>query len=360
MRGRPRVRRHRALRSRVVRAALALAALALAAGPACAQDATPPEDPAAAEARALFDRGRALAEERRFSEAVESFERSLELVERPSTVFNLALCHYALERYVEAVAALERFERVADPDADAESGPDARRTLAHARAAIARLVVEVEPADAAVTLDGAPIEGGATRERALNPGPHVLRVEAPHHATALLELDAARGEALRRAIALEPTRRPAALEVEVDGAPGAVIEVDGRAVGTGRAALDLDAGRHEVRAIPPGGAPIVEVVALDWNERVRLALLAPPPATSAAAEAALWAALGGTLGAAVVAVIVAVVATLPAPSPNGGSTYTVRGVGGGGVGMVPCARRPRARRRKRRASPRGRAWGVAS
>ncbi len=56
--------------------------------PAFAQDAEPISE--VTEARALFERGSELTRQRRFSEAAESYARSAELVERPSTLFNLA------------------------------------------------------------------------------------------------------------------------------------------------------------------------------------------------------------------------------------------------------------------------------
>ncbi len=72
------------------------------------------ENPASAEARALFARGSELANERRFSEAAEAFSRSAELLERPSTLFNLGLCHYALGRHGAALEVLERYVAIAD------------------------------------------------------------------------------------------------------------------------------------------------------------------------------------------------------------------------------------------------------
>ena len=76
-------------------------------------------DPDTVEARAHFDRGRGLAEQRRFSEAAEAFRQSLALVDRPTTAYNLALCYYALERYVEAIHALHGGGRVLPPELEA-------------------------------------------------------------------------------------------------------------------------------------------------------------------------------------------------------------------------------------------------
>ncbi|MCB9596815.1 MAG: PEGA domain-containing protein [Sandaracinaceae bacterium] len=295
---------------------------------ASAQATDPAPDPTAAEARLLFERGHELAEARRFSEAVVAFEESLELVDRPSTVFNLALCFYALERYVEAIATLERFERSADPAEDPASLADASRMLAHAREAIATIVIEVEPADAYVVVDGTPVGGAGTRTLSVNPGPHVVHISHAHHDPMLLEIAAAPGSEQRRAVALVSTRRPARLEVELLERPAARILVDGRDVGAGRASLDVDAGRHAIRVVEPGVDPVDRHVALDWNERVRLLLGPPAPPTSCLVEEpAFWGILGGVVGAVAIGVLVGVLAAELQPSPDGGTTGEVLSIG---------------------------------
>lgn len=128
------------------------------------------EDPDVAEARALFERGRALAEQRRFSEAAEAFTRSLALVDRPSTSFNLAITLSTLGRHVEAIEALEHYEASANLATEGDAVVEAQRMLAHARASVAEIVIDVVPADASVSIDGAPLPGGAQRTRVLNPG----------------------------------------------------------------------------------------------------------------------------------------------------------------------------------------------
>jgi len=306
---------------RVLTAALATALWGLPAAGA-AQEPEPPPSAEEVEARALFDRGRQLAEERRFSEAAEAFTRSLALVDRPSTAFNLGTCLYALERYVEAIEVLDRFEPEPD-DPDAESGrADAARMLAHARASVARILVEVVPEDAEVFVDGDALEGGGTRLLAVNPGPHVIRAEAPHHAPRLIEVDVAAGRRVVRAISLTSTRQPARLEVSLSDRPGAAIFVDGQRVGVDEVSLELEAGPHEVRwQAPDAEAPEVRRIELDWSERLRLAIESPPAApTPLVEEPAFWAVGGGVLGAVAVAVVIGVLVAETAPQPGGGSS----------------------------------------
>ncbi|MBX3270160.1 MAG: PEGA domain-containing protein [Sandaracinaceae bacterium] len=308
---------------------LALLAIACSAV-ARAQDPGPEDDARALEARGHFEEGRSLAAARRFGEAAQAFERSFALSERPSTRFNLAVCLFALERYVAASDALERFLAMEGADDDPASAADARRMLAHARARLARLIVEVEPADATVTVDGAPLEGGAVRERAIDPGTRTVRASAPHRATAVLELTVAPGGELRRAIALESARVPARLEITVEPRRDAVIVVDGREVGTGEVTLSLDAGAHEVRVLAPSTDPIVRSVELAWNERLRVDVVRPAAPAPLYEDPVFWGAVAGCLfGAAAIAVIATLLAEPPAPS--GGSTGAVLRPSGAGL-----------------------------
>jgi len=293
---------------------------------AAAAMAQPPavEDPSAAEARALFERGHQLAADSRFSEAAQSFQRSLDLVDRPSTMFNLGICFFALDRHVEATAILERFTEAADPAEEAESIADARRMLTHARASVAHIIIEVVPSSATVLVDGQPLAGDATRSVAVNPGPHVVRVEAPHHAPTLLELTSRPGEEQRRAVQLDSTRQQATLSVEVPDRAQAAISVDGTEIGVGAASIELDAGPHQILVLEPGTDPLTRNIELEWNQRLRLALFLPPRAApSLAEEPAFWGVLGGGVGVVALAVLAGVLLSDMQATPNGGTTGEV-------------------------------------
>lgn len=309
-----------------------------------------PEDPAVAEARALFERGAELADEQRYAEAAEAFERSFALVERASTLFNLALCHYALGRHVEAIAVLERYldlpragpDEPDDPGGAAPEGldeasrADAVRMLAHARRSVGTLALSVVPADARVSVDGRAVEGGANRSLEVNPGTHVVRAEAPHHDPVLLEVSVARGARVRRAVQLATNRSPARLAVDVPEHPEARILVDGEPAGRGRARLSLDAGTHRVRVEAPDRLPLERALALDWNERASLsvAALRERPAPSLAEQPLFWAMAGGA-ALAVGAALAIGFAAAEAGAPSGGSTGVVLGAAPGGVEIAP-------------------------
>lgn len=237
----------------------------LMAAPVLAQE---QEDPRIAEARALFERGSELTRQRRFSEAAESYTRSAELVERPSTLFNLAMCHYALGKHLEAGRVFERFLEIADPEEHGAMIAEAREMHAHGQRQVGELTLELLPPDAHVTLNGEPLEGeGGMRRARVNAGTHVVRVDAPHHAPQLLEIPVRAGARVRRAIALSNTFRPSSLVIDTD--PDAEVRIDGEASSSDR---EIDPGVHRVEIVRAGFPPYSADVEVGEAERVRLRL----------------------------------------------------------------------------------------
>jgi tetratricopeptide (TPR) repeat protein len=72
------------------------------------------------EARAAFEQGVAASRESRWEEARAQFQRSLELLPKASTLFNLALADVKLGRGRDALDHLSAFERAATPSEHAE------------------------------------------------------------------------------------------------------------------------------------------------------------------------------------------------------------------------------------------------
>jgi tetratricopeptide (TPR) repeat protein len=67
------------------------------------------------EARKAFEQGVAASNESRWQDARGAFQRSLDLVVKPSTLFNLAVANLKLGLTQEALEALDRFEQLANP-----------------------------------------------------------------------------------------------------------------------------------------------------------------------------------------------------------------------------------------------------
>jgi hypothetical protein len=175
-------------------------ALALAAAPGTAWAQRDP----AAEARTLFDEGVGFADRERWGEALAYFQRSRALVERPSTVFNIANALVRLGRHREALGAFADYLRLSDPVRDAERRAEALRMRDESQAALATLALTDVAPGAAVRLDGALQPGeGASRELVFDPGAHAVDVTLDAWQPLRFEFTALPGAHLTRSAAMQ-------------------------------------------------------------------------------------------------------------------------------------------------------------
>lgn len=260
----------RALVTLALVALVALAPLALAR----AQDTAPSSDEARAlEARTLFEEGVRASREERWAEALDFFRRSRALVPRPSTLFNVAIALDRLGRVRASIAAIDEYLAISDPEADAADRREAMRLRVEAEARLARLVLRVDPRDARVTLDGAPLEGEGERATPVDPGDHVIVASAPGRLEQRLELTLRPGAEVERVLALAP----AAVETTSEVAPAESVAA-------------------ESVAAPP-----------------------PPRSTSLAEDPVFWAILGAGVAVAAGVAIGVGVHVASAPQPYGGT-----------------------------------------
>jgi len=147
----------------------------------------------------------ALAAEERWPEAERLFAQSFDLVHRPSTAFNWALALYRLGRMLDVVTAVDHFVKLSDPIKDEAQRDAARQLQARARAALAVLVVRVEPQDAQVDLDGVRrLEAGASRQLTVDPGDHVLLVTRSGYQSERRQLNLSAAERATVVVTLRP------------------------------------------------------------------------------------------------------------------------------------------------------------
>jgi tetratricopeptide (TPR) repeat protein len=210
-----------------------------------ADDAVPVDEVRTEHARELFERGLERSKQERWAEALEFFNRSREIVERPVTVFNIATVLFRIGRAREALQSLDRFREIADPKEDAEQialAADLRKTVL---STISLMTLTVEPADAQVYVDGELREGeGTERTLALDPGSHLVAVRSEGHVGHLDRIAVVAGETPEREVVLQPLE--ARLMIETNE-PAAAIHIDGAHLGQGETALDLAPGSHSVR-----------------------------------------------------------------------------------------------------------------
>jgi len=228
---------------RTARVALALAC-AVAPSAALAQDPPPPESAEVMDGRALFVLGTTLAQQGQWPEALEAFQRSSALRTHPVTTYNLGFCHRALGHSTRArrffAKALEQHEAKSEGALSEDLERSARAYIVEIDAKLARVSVTLASAEAAISIDGRPLEvvsTGATDltlvagtrevgkpERPpaarfvllVDPGAHVFVLTLPGRPDAITNHTFQAGTApeLRLAVAAaEPVQRPPPIAV---------------------------------------------------------------------------------------------------------------------------------------------------
>lgn len=303
---------------RLLPAALALAAVTAAAPRAVAQSAPAATAPVA-EARTLFEQGLRLVAAERWGEALEFFQRSRAIVERPSTVFNVGSVLVRLGRMSEAIATLEQFLRVSDAQANAAERAEAQRLLADARSARTRLTLTLSVPDAELSLDGVVVPGdGASRTIDVDPGAHRVRATAAGHDDASASVSVLPGTPQTLALALRP--RPSQLVLAVTPAQAAVT-LDGVSRGAARR-FEVTPGSHALRLDAAGFVTLEREARVAVGQTLSLDLaLARRPPSRITASPWFWTAVGVVVVGSTAAILAATLTETLAP--YGGSTDTV-------------------------------------
>lgn len=203
------------------RGLLLIAVALLRAAPAFAQgdgstDAESAGMTSADAARAAFNDGLRHLRAEQWAEAEAAFRRSLELVPRASTRYNLALVLFKQRRVRESLVAIDAL-LAAPPEAGDERHHAYAKTLRPlVLAELGRLTLHVEPGDARLEIDGEAVATtGSSRSVWIDPGPHRIHVSAPGHAPQNVAFRIERGQERKQEIKLiasvgdAPPARPA-------------------------------------------------------------------------------------------------------------------------------------------------------
>ncbi|MBL9027965.1 MAG: hypothetical protein JNL21_37585 [Myxococcales bacterium] len=169
----------------------------------------------------LFQEGKRLADEGRWSEAVVPLREVVVIRSAPKALIALAVVERQLMRFVEAHALLERAEAEAKAGSLAEDAQAARAALDDLDKVIPRVVLQGDAADPSAEVfvdDRAPVRRGD--ELLLDPGEHVVRVELPRRAPHRERLSIAPGQVVKIAVAgvaPPPPSAPIAAGVATEG-----------------------------------------------------------------------------------------------------------------------------------------------
>jgi hypothetical protein len=190
-------------------------------------------------ARALFSAGIAKIRDENWREAESVLRRSHELVPRASTLYNLALVVFKQGRLTESLALASELIRTADPARDAKHRQNAATLIERIEQQMSVVEVTVAPADAAITVDGRPVEGaGARRRLMIEPGRHRLVFSRAGYTAESMEMALSTGKERMIDVKLEPVKPSAPTPAPSPDRPPA-----SQGGSRGLSALEHDSGR---------------------------------------------------------------------------------------------------------------------
>lgn len=191
--------------------------LAAIAGCAILAWAAAPAEAQVAAAEALFNQGRELMQEKKYAEACEKFQSSHELDPSVGALGSLGDCREKNGQIASAWAAYSEAVSLARQRNDKRRERAAQDHVKRLERLLSYLVLEV-PAEARVnglkiTRNGEPVAVAVWNEKVpVNPGTHVIHVEAPGYRSAELSIEVgARGDEARATVPVlepDPQARP--------------------------------------------------------------------------------------------------------------------------------------------------------
>jgi len=221
-------------------------ALAQTASPDAA--ATPP-DAARDAARLHFQRGVELIEQERWADAILELQRARDLRVTPSVLYNLGLAYRAVGRNREAMGAFRAFSRAPGATVDAALTGRVDAYVRELAAGLGWLELQVEPPSARVRVDGAPVAERGPVE--VDPGRHVIAVEAEGFASESRTIDVARGAQATVVIRMVPAVVSSRVVVRAEPA-AALVRIDGHDVGFGVVEEVVRPGSHSLEVSAAG------------------------------------------------------------------------------------------------------------
>ncbi len=322
------------------------------------------EDPNVTQARQAFLDGVDLTHKSQWGDALTAFERSAHLLPHAVTSFNLGACERALGRYVRARKwfrlALQQSDRSAKRELSDALGGEANAMLGELDRIVATLDVTVSPANAAIAVDGRPLEAEADgrspapSERgrhlgdvpsflagtrapgpgepigvgafrvAVDPGVHVLTLSRPGFSDAVINRTVSPGAVLPLRIELD--RLPSTLRIESDR-PDAIVSLDGVDVGPTPVEVQRPAGAYHVVVQRKGYAEYSAELSARPGERVELLAKLPELHRSLTEQWWFWAATGAVVvgvGAGTYFLTRSTPAPERPPVDNGSTGWTVK------------------------------------
>jgi len=181
---------------------------------------------ATAEARRHFKLGIKLYQDTNYPGALAEFEAAYAAKPGPGSLQNVALCQKALFRYREAAATLEELLKTHGTELSEGETKAVTEAIAELHGLVGSIVVNVEPSEAKVTLDGRAVSPSELRTGVdVNVGEHTLIADLPGYARLSRVVRVASGQ---KQLPIELKLRPTDGFLNVIASdPRAAIAIDG-------------------------------------------------------------------------------------------------------------------------------------
>ena len=220
--------RFRAIRALSVACLLGVLARSAQADPVAEGDASSAASTAEAtsDARRHFKLGIKLYQDTNYPGALAEFEAAYAAKPGPSSLQNVALCQKALFRYREAAATLEELLRAHGSELNEGETKAVIEAVAELHGLVGSILVNVEPSEAKVTIDGRPVPLSELRTGVeLNVGEHTLVADLAGYARSSRVVRVASGQ---KQLPVELKLRPTEGFLNVVASdPRAAIAIDG-------------------------------------------------------------------------------------------------------------------------------------
>jgi len=234
--------------------------------PASPPQSASPADDATARGRAAYLRGLQLAHDEHWGDALAAYQEAASARDAPVVEFSIAYCERALGRYVAARRTLQTV-LVNPTGLDPTQLADAKAYLDESEKLIVRVSVQMDPANALLTVDGRPLTEGDAKDTylaglaaagaasplgkssftvLLDPGLHLFRAAREGHQDAVLSKSYRAGESATLDLHLDVL--PATIAIRSEPA-AAIVRVDAREVGLAPIEFQRPAGQYKLEVL---------------------------------------------------------------------------------------------------------------
>jgi hypothetical protein len=264
----------------------ALAAVFLASGLAHAQPKPTPKPPQPVdvrselsdEAKRAWDAAKDLAGANNYKAATVEFQRAYELSHNPRVLYNLGVVEKLQTHYARAVDAWEKELHEGADKLTSKEKADITDAISVVNQYVSPVQVTSNEADATLAIDDYVVPGKT-------PFAEPLRMDVGHHTLTLKKegfndatqgVDVASGQKLQVSLKLEPKKKTGMVKVTVQGAPGAILYIDGVDVGPAPYTGELEATHHSVEARAAGYTTVGQGFDLGYRETSNVSLTLAP------------------------------------------------------------------------------------